>query len=487
MPAFALIPLLLTWGQGGLPTKAGDFLGTFAKFDDLVSTTLMIKPKGIAEKSWRPDTAGDQDWTGTWKLEGGVLKMRLVSKTDKRVSQHEFIPIRWGDRLSLVPRDQLEDYARRELEDMPSVESGRYGRGDWFSRFAYARINDSFRPGNRYGRPIAPKKYQAFFKDLVFKGYKDPGESIRVPVGSQESWAEMDARAPKVPITSVEMEEMIRIYRAYGLPLPQRSAKPYRVHQHFRDSPNAHEMDALVFVDESKSGKGRCVYWGTRLLTLEELRHPRFSQDPVVEAVKLTDPWVLTPRRFIGKVGHEIDYVTLWALTIQLSAMGSRDIAARMHPNWYNEFSTHSSFGWNPKWATPRACVDTIASDFAREEWCRPDGDRLQAAQIVGRVAKSGVAMANLETLKDEAEGMVLALKPGKARAGTTEALIDGLVTAPRAEGTILDAEPVKRLLKAGPTALPTLRAHLDDKRVTRLRAGGIQGETFNASVGYIC
>lgn len=96
-----------------MPTKAADFLGTFAQFDDLVSTTLKIKPKGIAEKSWRPDTAGDEDWTGTWKLEGGVLKMRLVSKTDKKVSHHEFIPIRWGDRLSLVPRDQIEDYARR--------------------------------------------------------------------------------------------------------------------------------------------------------------------------------------------------------------------------------------------------------------------------------------------------------------------------------------------------------------------------------------
>lgn len=187
------------------------------------------------------------------------------------------------------------------------------------------------------------------------------------------------------------------------------------------------------------------------------------------------------------KVGHELDYVTLWALTIQLSAMGSRDIAARMHPNWYNEFSTHSSFGWNPKWATPRACVDTIALDFAREEWCRPDGDRLQAAQIVGRVAKSGVAMGNLENLKDEAEGMLLALKPVKAKAGTTEALIDDLVTAQRTGGHFLEAEAVKKVLRVGPTALPTLRSHLADKRVTRLRAGGIQGETFNASVGYIC
>lgn len=311
---------------------------------------------------------------------------------------------------------------------------------------------------------------------------------LAMPIAQvQHSWEEMDAKAPKIPITAAQMDEMIRIYKGYGLPMPPKNAKIYRVHQHYSDSPNSHEMDGLAFVDESNSRKGRCVYWGSRRLTKDEAFHPRYSEEPKVEPVKLADPWVRMPRRYIGTADFGADYVPLWALTIQLSANGHRELAMKMHPNWFNEFSTRV-LGWDPKWASPLGCVNTIALDFAREEWRRSDGDRVLAARIVDRVAKTGIAMEDVGQLKLEAEGMHLALLPGAGKVGTPEALIDALVDAPRSEGmSVIHANPVRKLIATGFDGIPALLAHRDDKRVTRILGGGIQMAVFNATVGFIC
>lgn len=298
----------------------------------------------------------------------------------------------------------------------------------------------------------------------------------------QESWEERDARAPQAPITRAQMDEMVRLYKSYGLPVPPKNAKLYRVHQNPKS--DDHKLDALVFVDEGHGQQGRCAYWGTRRITRGELLHPKLSPDPRIEPVKLTDPWITTRRRSIGRIGAELDFVTLWAITIQLSATGRRDLAAKLQPTWYNEFSTHSSFGWNAKWATPRGCVETIALDFAREEWCRPDGNRQLAARIVNRVSKGDFA----KSLRAEGAGMLAALQPGRAKAGTVEALIDDLVRAPRTDDGYYASSPsVKRLAATGAKAIPALRSHLGDIRITRLLAGGFNGPVFNASVGFLC
>lgn len=165
-----LLPLLLAAVSADkLPSEPKDFVGTYARFDGFTYHEIKLEPKSKAFKQWRPDHAGDEDWSGTWELTQGIVRVQLISQTDGKKWSKDLVPLLWGDRLSLIEEDAIDDYVALEKRDLQRIADGRYGKDDTTqSRYAFARLDAKGHPAARFGTPITLKAFQVKLNVLKF-------------------------------------------------------------------------------------------------------------------------------------------------------------------------------------------------------------------------------------------------------------------------------------------------------------------------------
>lgn len=171
MITLALLLVGQTPSTPALPVNPRDFLGQYVRQNQYVRLELRLEKSGKAREIWSPDHAGGWDKSGTWSVSKGVLEVRLSEVPGSKATDEKFIPIVWGERVSLIQVDQIELYVEAELADRERIASGYYGSSENQSRYALARVDaKTSQPGKRFGKPIAPKEFQSLFVGLVYSG-----------------------------------------------------------------------------------------------------------------------------------------------------------------------------------------------------------------------------------------------------------------------------------------------------------------------------
>lgn len=305
--------------------------------------------------------------------------------------------------------------------------------------------------------------------------------------GAQETKEQLDARATKFPFTRNHLREMVRLYKDYGLPMPPSGSRIIRIPRFFMQGKVVREQweDGLAFLDPGS----KTIYWGTLVLKEKDLKEKIYEYKGW-QPVPFDDPWVAAPRRFIQGPDEGNSYTNLWAFLIHLAAVGKEDIALKMFPNWYTEFSV-SIWGWRDCWATPERCVAEIASEYAAQIWRSGTGNRGEAERIMAKAIGYGFTFERSDYDPDleVATQMRSALQHSSSYLHSAENAVRDLIEAERYTGVPDKCEALHRLKSLGVHAIPALLAHSEDVTQTRLTLedSAIDPSKLRTPVGEIC
>lgn len=254
-----------------------------------------------------------------------------------------------------------------------------------------------------------------------------------------------------------DINQLLEVYRRFGLPLPPAEAPLVRVQVaggglvNGKAQPPEH---ALAFLVKSESdGTPVTVLLGTRE------QSPSYS----------TAATVMNPEK--AALDSDDHWGTDLFLALQCKARGWDELAKRLLKRCLEGVDT-----------APDSTLAKEAWHYWLAELGKSGTDRARIAKFM-KVVLAARPMDFEEYHKKQVERLELALVPSKAPQGSIESLIDGLVEVTR---TDLGHPPERpnphylNLLHRGFEAVPQLIEHLNDERLTRARKEG-----FNNFHGY--
>lgn len=248
------------------------------------------------------------------------------------------------------------------------------------------------------------------------------------------------AVAPAADPPKAKLAELTKLYRAYDLPVPPKTAKLYRFADEQGEKPGRRVWLQLVFRPEATDGPN---------MTLRGLDTSRLSASNSKYYQEVSPP----DAKAMAGVTDDTDDLLL--LAIQCDLLGWHELAVSAFDTWQ---------GRHLKNENPVTDLRYRAWNYWEKQIYEPNSDwvkiarRLQGMQNDKPNATDVDAPGILRRLK-------LSLVPSKAKPGSVDALIDELIDVP----AVGQPDPrVDALVKLGFDAIPTLIEHLDDDRMTR-------------------
>jgi len=254
--------------------------------------------------------------------------------------------------------------------------------------------------------------------------------------------------------------ELLKQYRALGLPLPPEKAKlvRFRVHE-----------------SEMVDGKLKpAVYW-----LAFELKPGTKTENPIL--ISLSDLGEWQPNRWDwGIIRFEDTKGNRSALKdVAIDADDALVLATQCHARGWNDLADDllkSALKNDPK--SPLRDWRKMLCETSWSHWLaqtlHPTADRAPVAKRLRELIKSDPDLDKEEN-RAFLKSLELALVPSKAKPGSTEALIDGLVDYAIDPSSVPDlekGEPYWSITERGFDAIPALIAHLEDERLTRSMDG---------------
>jgi hypothetical protein len=315
--------------------------------------------------------------------------------------------------------------------------------------------------------------------------------------------AEEAANGARDKRTVVSMDQLLELYREFGLPLPPNDA--------------ALVQTPTGWSTQSESGKA------TPILTLGFLLKPAQAQTPpevLVGPLRLTreinrhdgEPKPVDPDHVaIEKLSFGTSVSTFplnsgLATAIQCHARGYEKLAQALYEKSMivGRSGGPSAVSSDGRWMRPRApaayqgepgdAATTILAGTAWTYWLNvliePNSDCAIATAAMKRIVARVPAFDD-EPKRDLLQGLEGALKPSLAIPGSVEADIDALINCSQAFGTMGgDTKPdahYQKVLLRGFESVPGLIEHLDDRRMTRATMVGFNNfPTMPRRVGEI-
>jgi hypothetical protein len=247
------------------------------------------------------------------------------------------------------------------------------------------------------------------------------------------------------------LDELLKAYRSFGLPLPPKEAKLVRYKSGGGGLVNGE-------VQPKRYGLAFLLEPGT------STKRPTF----LLGVLKWQPHWDPHPQE-VNPAPDAVKDVDLFsedqlALALQCHARGWDKLARDLLANSRKDADR-----------PPEKQLGQLAWDYWTSQLTEPKSDRALAAKHLKQQLGQDKELdteANRALLKS----LELALVPSKAKPGTVEALIDGLVDYHANTGTMGLFEPEERywrIAKLGFEAVPALIEHLDDERLTRATMTG--------------
>jgi hypothetical protein len=288
-------------------------------------------------------------------------------------------------------------------------------------------------------------------------------EALRAAAASSQD-PEVRRRATNIAtVIESTLDQLLLDYRSLGLPMPPADAPLVR-----------YEADGVSLIN----GKVQPISYLLAFL---------------LQAGNDTQPWVLLQGAF--------ERQTAWdpkARDVKPEPDAVKDLgvggdglvlAIQCHARGWGKLAEHLlEQGQKDSPLSPHQALIKEAWSYWECQLTRPKIDRAPIANrlkdLIGR--DKGL---DSEPHRALLRSLELALVPSKAKPGSVEALIDGLVdytSSAGALGACEPGDPYWRISERGFDAVPALIEHLDDDRLTRAGRGDKYFPSFNLRVGFI-
>jgi hypothetical protein len=267
-------------------------------------------------------------------------------------------------------------------------------------------------------------------------------------------------RRAQVLVETLEnrLDQLLVRYRKYGLPLPP-SGSPL-----VRFGGGADDTMLGFLLHPASADKPATILWGT--MQLEPAGVSIIAIDP-------RQPTAAAVKDCLTKITSEDEAIPL---AVQLEALGLNKLAESVLHR-LQEVPLPQDEGTIPAAsASPKAALAKIAWSFWEQKWFDRATPR---SQVYGRMKELLAGEPVLDNPEHRAwlQAIKESLVPSVHKAGTVEALIDGLVDLSGNSwytGGIDEPDPhYRRLAELGFDAVPQLIDHLEDDRLTRCRWPG--------------
>ena len=252
--------------------------------------------------------------------------------------------------------------------------------------------------------------------------------------------------APAADPPKAKLAELVKLYRAYDLPLPPKTAKLYRFTDEQGEKPERRVWLQLVFRPEAEDGPN---------MTLRGLDTNRLSASNSKYYQEVSPP----DAKALAGVTDDTDDLLL--LAIQCDLLGLHDLAVSAFDTWQGRQLKHEN---------PVTDLRYRAWNYWEKQIREPNSDWVKIARRL-----QGMHNDKPNATDVDAPGILrrlkLSLVPSKAKPGSVDALIDELIDVPVVQNFYTFAEPDPRfdaIVKLGFDAIPALIDHLDDDRLTR-------------------
>jgi hypothetical protein len=258
------------------------------------------------------------------------------------------------------------------------------------------------------------------------------------------------------------LDELLALYRTYGLPLPTDEAKLVRFESGWRISEGRGKketpLDYLGFLLKPATANHPAVALvGTQELTLRstESKITPVAPDPALAR----DKTIKEHEKLFG-------LTSTLALAIQCKSRGWDDLAGALLENGRGREVIPTPL--------PGATVLPFRQSVAHVAWKHwknalvdPDTDRAEIASRMKALLAAEPSFTDLH--RQEFASLRATLEPSQARPGSVQALIDGIVNISAMFGDFRPPDPLLlNLEQRGFEAVPELIEHWDDFRLTR-------------------
>ena len=167
-------PLAMLCGIGDLHTKRFSetletLAGEYFRGDGFVNETLTLSPEGRVSLTWWADDGGRSAIDGRAEVAGRLLVVHPSSSKSNRAvpdkSDRSYAPVRWGERLYLVPTDRMLSFCNE-------VNLGLEPRTDRHGQFFVRRNRGMTRaaPPPAKGAPGLPAPWEQFLLKRPLNG-----------------------------------------------------------------------------------------------------------------------------------------------------------------------------------------------------------------------------------------------------------------------------------------------------------------------------
>jgi len=260
-------------------------------------------------------------------------------------------------------------------------------------------------------------------------------------------------------------------YRDYGLPLPPQNAELVKFESAWsiagEGGKNIPIYNIGFVIRPAKDNRQVRLLVGTQEVELDGRSAKPQSLDPAMATSAGIDPCSR----------HQ----TLWmnaglATALQCKSRGWDRLAEDLfESSRMADCGHHFSRFYHPAGLPPRRALAYLAWTHWGNELSKPHTDRNEIARRM-RALLAAEPTLNIASNQTLLKSLDLALIPSKAKPGSVEALIDGLVESTDSDlGTRQDQVDscYTKLAELGFGAVPALIEHLDDERLTRCVASG--------------
>jgi hypothetical protein len=159
-----------------LGSQSGDVAGEYYSGDGLgVNWSLELCQDGTFEFSWDGCLGNYDHRSGRWDIADGLITFRVLERKPDGMEHSlpsSLRPVRWGERLYLVPADELIEFCN-EVNDGAEPRNDPHG-------LALLREKDWTLPV--FDSPELPEQLQAYLLSAPVRGNLAKGESERAGV-----------------------------------------------------------------------------------------------------------------------------------------------------------------------------------------------------------------------------------------------------------------------------------------------------------------
>ncbi|MEQ1822664.1 MAG: hypothetical protein ABL949_09145 [Fimbriimonadaceae bacterium] len=279
--------------------------------------------------------------------------------------------------------------------------------------------------------------------------------------------ASVQLRKSVVPMSDADFADALKLWRAFGLPLPQKGSKPIKI---WFGSSGGRNLYQVGILETDKSGKQR-VYYGARTRSRTSDDGPVFDWQLVSLKNVEMDTWDF------GAPGFPVD--KLAASALQSFSLGKSDFARALVKKRESERWWLDS-GWVgvPKDKSIRAAVALLVATHLVNELVSEKGSWDRFLPRFSDLEKTKLVVPARAWVSTDLKALIQTMKPlagGTRSADPVQAAVDGLVNItidPDIYRNELAEPQCQKILAHGLEAVPALAKEMDRPSYTRCFVG---------------